>query len=189
MSRLSVNLPTLFLGRLRPPKRLTSTLCAYFCQCPSWIRGRRNQSMWRDWVLNLGPLVLESDAGWGLRSYTYWPHGGGDGGGGGWAEVYWLRVVVIRVEGAQFSPWIGVKKVKVKVSHSLIAVGPVGVRDTLYLGHSWWKAEPIPRLSLPYPSLIRKRYPFSAGLTERVFQSLHGAAEPRTHAIWRLSAP
>ena len=81
------------------------------------------------------------------------------------------------------------KKVKVKVSHSLIAVGAVGVRVPLYLGHSWWKAEPIPLLSLPYPSLIRKRYPFSAGLTERVFQSPHGAAEPRTHAIRRLSAP
>ena len=32
MSGLSVNLPTLFLGRLRPPKRLTSTLCTYFRQ-------------------------------------------------------------------------------------------------------------------------------------------------------------
>ena len=80
-------------------------------------------------------------------------------------------------------------KVKVKVSHSLIAVGAVGVRVPLYLGHSWWKAEPIPLLSLPYPSLIRKRYPFSAGLTERVFQSPHGAAERRTHAIRLLSAP
>ena len=78
---------------------------------------------------------------------------------------------------------------KVKVSHSLIAVGAVGVRVPLYLGHSWWKAEPIPLLSLPYPSLIRKRYPFSAGLTKRVFQSPHGAAEPWTHAIRRLSAP
>ena len=65
----------------------------------------------------------------------------------------------------------------------------MGVRVPLYLGHSWWKAEPIPLLSLPYPSLIRKRYPFSAGLTERVFQSPHGVAEPRTHAIRRLSAP
>ena len=77
---------------------------------------------------------------------------------------------------------------KVKVSHSLIAVGGVGVRVPLYLGHSWWKAEPIPLLSLSYPSLIRKRYPFSAGLTDRVFQSMQCAAEPRTHAIRRLSA-
>ena len=29
-----------------------------------------------------------------------------------------------------------IKKVKVKVSHSLIAVGAVGVRVPLYLGHS-----------------------------------------------------
>ena len=32
MSGRSVNLPTLFQGRLRPPKRLTSTLCTYFRQ-------------------------------------------------------------------------------------------------------------------------------------------------------------
>ena len=32
MSGLSVNLTTLFLGRFRPPKRLTSTLCTYFRQ-------------------------------------------------------------------------------------------------------------------------------------------------------------
>ena len=32
MSGRSVNLTTLFLGRLRPPKRLTSTLCTYFRQ-------------------------------------------------------------------------------------------------------------------------------------------------------------
>ena len=30
MSGRSVNLTTLFLGRLRPPKRLTSTKCAHF---------------------------------------------------------------------------------------------------------------------------------------------------------------
>ena len=32
MLRRSVNLSTLFLGRLRPPKRLTSTSCTYFPQ-------------------------------------------------------------------------------------------------------------------------------------------------------------
>ena len=32
MSGRSVNLTTLFLGRLRPPKRLTSTSCAYYPQ-------------------------------------------------------------------------------------------------------------------------------------------------------------
>ena len=32
MSGRSVNLTTLFLGRLRPPKRVTSTSCTYFRQ-------------------------------------------------------------------------------------------------------------------------------------------------------------
>ena len=32
MSGRSVNLTTLFLGRLRPPERLTSTSCTYFRQ-------------------------------------------------------------------------------------------------------------------------------------------------------------
>ena len=32
MSGWSVNLTTFFLGRLRPPKQLTSTLCTYFRQ-------------------------------------------------------------------------------------------------------------------------------------------------------------
>ena len=32
MSGQSVNLTTLFLGRLSPPMRLTSTSCTYFCQ-------------------------------------------------------------------------------------------------------------------------------------------------------------
>ena len=32
MSGWSVNLTTLFMGRLRPPKRLTSTSCTYFRQ-------------------------------------------------------------------------------------------------------------------------------------------------------------
>ena len=78
---------------------------------------------------------------------------------------------------------------KVKVFHSLIAVGAVVVSVPLYLGHSWWKAEPIPLLSLPYPSLIRKRYPFTAGLIERVFQSSQRESQPRTHPLRRLSAP
>ena len=46
---------------------------------------------------------------------------------------------------------------KVKVSCSLVAVGAVEVR-----GH--------PSLSLPYPSQIRKRYPSTALLTDKVFQ-------------------
>ena len=45
---------------------------------------------------------------------------------------------------------------KEKVSHSLIAVGAVGLRVPLHLGHSKRNVEPIPLLSLPYPSLIRK---------------------------------
>ena len=87
-----------------------------------------------------------------------------------------------------FSFFVGIFVVKVKVSHSPIAVGAVGARVPLYLGHSWWKVEPILLLSLPYPSLIQKRYPFTAGLTERVFQSPHSEAQPRTHATRRLSA-
>ena len=67
---------------------------------------------------------------------------------------------------------------KVKVSHSLIAVGAVRVRVPLYSGHSKCNVEPIPLLVLPCHSLIRKRYPFTAGLIERVFQSLHGKAQP-----------
>ena len=47
------------------------------------------------------------------------------------------------------------------------------------------KGGAYPVLSLHYPSLSRKRYPFTAGLTERVFQSSHGEAQARTQ---RLSA-
>ena len=32
MSGRSVNQTTFFLGRLRPPKRITSTSCPYFCE-------------------------------------------------------------------------------------------------------------------------------------------------------------
>ena len=38
-------------------------------------------------------------------------------------------------------------------------------------------------ISLPYLSLSRKRYPFTAGLTQRVFQSSDGEAQPRTHDL------
>ena len=66
MSGRSVNLTTLFLGRLRPPKRLTSTSVHIFLpvadNCPSWISRRKNKSLWPDWVSNPGPLALESDA-------------------------------------------------------------------------------------------------------------------------------
>ena len=56
------------------------------------------------------------------------------------------------------------KEVKVKVLLSLVAVGAEGVRGPLYLRHL--KLEPIPLLLLPCSSLIQKRYPFTAGLTE-----------------------
>ena len=63
MSGPSVNLITLFLGRLRPPKRLTSTLCTYFCQQLPFLNQRKDdQSMWPDRVSNPGPLTYESGA-------------------------------------------------------------------------------------------------------------------------------
>ena len=62
---------------------------------------------------------------------------------------------------------------KVKVSHSLIAIGESGA---------------IPLLMPPYPSVIQKRYPFTAGLTERVFQSSHGEASLEPMTLRRLSA-
>ena len=58
--------------------------------------------------------------------------------------------------------------VNVKVSNSLIAVGAVEVRVPLYLGLSKWNAEPSLSFNCPFPSLIQKRYPFTAGLTKRV---------------------
>ena len=56
----SVNQTTLFLGKLRPHKRLFSTKCTY-CR-PSCLSGRRNESMWPDQVSYHGPLAFESDA-------------------------------------------------------------------------------------------------------------------------------
>ena len=43
-------------------------------------------------------------------------------------------------------------------------------------------AHPSPFAALA-ASLIRTRYPFTAGLTERVFPSPHGEAQPRTHNL------
>ena len=66
MSGRSVNLTTLFLGRLRPPKRLTSTLCTCFRQLLTTAllesSGKRHESVWPDRVSNPGPLAHESDA-------------------------------------------------------------------------------------------------------------------------------
>ena len=65
MSGWSVNLTTLFLRRLRPPKRLTSTLCTYFCQSLTTAllesAERETKSMRPDQVSNPGPLALKSD--------------------------------------------------------------------------------------------------------------------------------
>ena len=59
--------------------------------------------MWPDWVSNLGPLALET--GVRVNILTDQIGGGGYGGGrGGWAEVDRLRVVVIRLRDARFSP-------------------------------------------------------------------------------------
>ena len=64
----------------------------------------------------------------------------------------------------------------IKVFHSLTAVK--AVRVPLYLGHSIQKGESIPLYLLQYFSLIRTRYPFTAGLT--VFQLSDGEALPTT---------
>ena len=67
MSGLSVNLTTLFLDRLRPPKRLTSTVFFLYTlspvtdNCPSSVSRRRKESIWPDRVSSPGPLALESD--------------------------------------------------------------------------------------------------------------------------------
>ena len=85
MSGRSVNLPTLFLGRLRPPKRLTSTLCTYFRQKLTTAllesakgetkvcgrTGYRTRDLW---------LLKQT---WGEGTYTDQIGGGGYGGGRG----------------------------------------------------------------------------------------------------------
>ena len=58
------------------------------------------------------------------------------------------------------------KKIEIKVSHSVVAVGTVGAGAAPYLRHSNWKVEPIPLNSLFYAHLIQNRYPFIVGLTE-----------------------
>ena len=85
MSGQSFNLPTLFLGRLRPPKRLTSTLCTYFRQKLTTAllesaegetkvcgrTGYRPRDLW---------LLKQT---WGEGTYTDQISGGGYGGGRG----------------------------------------------------------------------------------------------------------
>ena len=108
MSGRSVNLPTLFLGRVRPPERLTSTLCTYFRQKPTTalfesaegetkVCGRTGYRTRDLWLLNR--------CGVRVHILTDQIGGGGYGDGrGGWAEVDCLRVVVIRLRDARFSP-------------------------------------------------------------------------------------
>ena len=58
---LSVNLTTLFLCRLRSPKRLTSTKRKYFRQLLTTaqsISRRRSKSKRPDGVSNVGPLAI-----------------------------------------------------------------------------------------------------------------------------------
>ena len=57
MAGWSVNLTTLFLGRLRPPKRLTCTLCTV----PFLNQWKEKRVCSQTRVLNPGPLALESD--------------------------------------------------------------------------------------------------------------------------------
>ena len=66
MSGRSVNQTTVFLGRLRAPKRLTSTSCTYFRQQLTIVllesaEGEMNVCR-QNRVSNQGPLALESDA-------------------------------------------------------------------------------------------------------------------------------
>ena len=60
MSGRSVKLTALFLGRLN--QYFVHILSPVTDNCPSWISGRRNESMWPDRVSNPGPLTYESGA-------------------------------------------------------------------------------------------------------------------------------
>ena len=67
---------------------------------------------------------------------------------------------------------------QVKVCHSLIAVGAVGVRvHTVSLAQLMkGRAHPFPFAALSFPNL--KKVSIYAGWTERVFQSSHGNMKP-----------
>ena len=60
MSGRSVNLTTLFLGRLRPPKRFINTSCTYFLTT-ALLESAEGET-WPDRVSNPGSLTFESDA-------------------------------------------------------------------------------------------------------------------------------
>ena len=58
----SVNVTTLFLCMLRPPKQLTSTKVHLLSPVTLFNqRKEKNESKWPDMVSNLGPLALKSD--------------------------------------------------------------------------------------------------------------------------------
>ena len=79
-------------------------------------------------------------------------------------------------------------KKKVKVSHSLIAVGAVGVKSpTVSLAQQMrGRAHLSPFAALAFP--ISKKVSIYSVLTERDFQSSHGEAQSQTHALRRRSA-
>ena len=62
-------------------------------------------------------------------------------------------------------------------------------RAQLYHGHSRKRADLIPFLLLFYPSLICKRNPFTAGVTDRVFKSSDDEPEFDFATFPRLPAP
>ena len=79
---------------------------------------------------------------------------------------------------------------KVKVSHSLITIGAVWGRVPRYLGHSKLRAEPIPLLSLPYPSLIQKNLPIFCRVDRESFQLVTlGSPASNLTTLHRLPSP
>ena len=63
MSGCSANLTTLFLGKLRPPKWLTSTKSTYFRKklTNAFLESEEGEIKVADRASNQGPLALESD--------------------------------------------------------------------------------------------------------------------------------
>ena len=68
---------------------------------------------------------------------------------------------------------------KGKDSHSLVAVAAVAVRVHHVLGTAYERGSPSLSFCCFYPSLIRKRYPFTAGSTDEAFQP-QAKIEPTT---------
>ena len=53
-----------------------------------------------------------------------------------------------------------------------------GIRGPLYRWHKIWNAEPIPLLSVPYPSLIRKKVPMNCWADKESSQLTHACVQP-----------